>query len=805
MGAGEPKFDAVFAPKRKLDEPNKVYMKSVELTFASAGSALPNTFHVYNPNDGAGLNFQIAAKTSAGAVDYSHTFSGVHVTPINRDADGKWAQGSGRYFSDGSGQGTYYTPFSSAGWYRIHFDYNAPNANRTLFFNATSAAGAPLKIGWVDPAGEANVGIRAIFAVDQASHTFFKGGAFKNPQPAMVAYADNIKVDGRLLYRRTFDQDEFDYPVGYLAAGEHTLTASLTCASGIRGKYYFGINETSFDPNHSKTAWDAAQFVYDGEMRTGDYDAWNEGVAFAQGTTLVAGVRPPPVRRGNIFTVSLESALLNGTSANATLRIYPLGSGSETGWSATRIAASDYTGGIYTTGGFSTRYRELWRVSVPSNAAVGRYVLRAFAPNGSRVGNDVLFYVIHNPLGLLNSYPLSPSAIETYAYDDDFDGTRMELDGELDLDIDGKRDQLIAHYLGGSGSVPPTYGLRVIVTGAFQRTDDANSFSMLDYAVAAASGTTDEFQTMRRLYRIVSQRFSYGGREVDDPSGSFVGGSDPVYGFTPEHAFTYSRPGTALAPERKTGVLCYTSAASLVSLARSVGLLSRMGVSLDGLGGWGDHGFAEAFIPSIPQHGGKTQASDSSPGSDSEHWYVFDPTSPEGWGASQEWTRYSEAVATQAQYGRAARILSGNDLAPYNVVTSLPGWDPLWSPLEPVPAGNVLDESASFQSGPEFWMTSFSLTGWLGRGEKDVYRISKALTGARAVRVRSLPNDGAYLVPKLCVGSSSNNPVMPSRCADAGTHYPLPAGESTIVVFSDTGNQPSLWGDSVQYVLELEY
>lgn len=176
-------------------------------------------------------------------------------------------------------------------------------------------------------------------------------------------------------------------------------------------------------------------------------------------------------------------------------------------------------------------------------------------------------------------------------------------------------------------------------------------------------------------------------------------------------------------------------------------------------------------IPNLPLHGGKLSSSSSSPDSDSDHWYVFDPTSPEGWGTSQEWTRYSEAIATQAQYGRAARILSGNGLSPYDVVTALPGWDPLLPYGTPVNLGDVLNESAAYQSGPELWMTSGSLTGWLGRGEKDTYRISKSLIGAKAVRVRALPNDGAYLVPKLCVGSASADRLRAALQQVPGTAF----------------------------------
>jgi hypothetical protein len=100
------------------------------------------------------------------------------------------------------------------------------------------------------------------------------------------------------------------------------------------------------------------------------------------------------------------------------------------------------------------------------------------------------------------------------------------------------------------------------------------------------------------------------------------------------------------------------------------------------------------------------------------------------------------------------------------------------------------------------------VTGWLGFGEKDVYRISKPVTGAKAVRVRTLPAGGEYLVPKLCVGSASNVPVMPDRCANAASWASLPPGESYVVVFNDALDAPgqrNLRGDSVKYVLELEY
>ena len=643
--------------------------------------------------------------------------------------------------------------------------------------------------------------MRAKIAVDMGSNVFFKGGAYRDVQTSAFAYADNIKVDGQLLYRRTFDQERFNYPIGRLTSGEHTVEATFTNSGSGRAKYWFGVNETSFDPNGIKTSWDATQFVYDGEMRTGDYDAWSEGVAFAQGTSVKAGVRPPPVRQGSAFMVNLENSALNGQTQNATLRIYALGSSTQLAWTATRATASDYAGGIYTNTGFSTRYRELWRVSVPASTPVGRYVLRAFTPAGAQIGTDVVFYVLYNPFALVGTFSSSAAYVATYAYDDDTDGISMELDAPFGADDDAVHDHFLAHVLDdGTG----TYYTRGLMAGSMRRTDPS-AFSMLDYAVAAASGTSDAMQTMRRLYRLSSQRLRYGAAEHDDVSLSFVGTSDPITGFTPAEAVTYSKPGTELPDLRKLSGMCYSSAAVLASLARSVGLMARVTVSLGNLGGWGDHGFAEVYMPTLPYHGGKSTSSTTSAASDTDNWYVFDSTSPEGPDTTspKPWTRYSESVATRAQYGRAAHILSGNALPAYNVVTNNTAWDPHHSDVETTT--DVLNISSAYQSGKEFWMTATGLTGWLGRGEKDVYRINKTSTGAKAVTVRALVNDGEFLAPKICVRAATVDPLMPSRCADAGTRYVLPAGDAYIVVFNDAADAMVRRGDSIQYILELEF
>ncbi len=117
---------------------------------------------------------------------------------------------------------------------------------------------------------------------------------------------------------------------------------------------------------------------------------------------------------------------------------------------------------------------------------------------------------------------------------------------------------------------------------------------------------------------------------------------------------------------------------------------------------------------------------------------------------------------------------------------------------------NALSVTAAYASGPDYWLSRSSITGWLGYWEKDVYRVSKTVTGANRVSVRTLPNDGEYLQPKLCVSPVSNGPPMPEQCATPATSVQLPAGESYVVVFNGTEPVQQYRGDTVQYVLELQ-
>ncbi|WP_080682638.1 transglutaminase-like domain-containing protein [Sorangium cellulosum] len=802
------------APLRALEVPGRVYMRSVEETFAGSGT-FSQVVHVYQPDaNGETIRFELAAKTSTGQVDTSHGFQSVKVT--SRPGESDEIQ---QTQPNSSGQRVYDVPGSRQGWYRFELTYVAPNAGRTLSFRAYDASGNSLKIVWVDPPSAA-AQVRAKVAVDaSASPVFLKGGAYRNTDPSQFAYADNVKVNGNLLYRRGFDQGQYNFPLGQLNAAEHTLEFSLAASAYNPAKFWFGVSEKSFARAAAKASWDRVQFLYQGAMRTGDYDAWSEGVAFAQGATVANGVRPPPVRRGTTFSVAVEDSSLNGTQ-NATVRIISDATGAEVSWAKSLPAEGDYRGGIFANGAFSSRNREHWRITVPSDAPVGRYYARAFAPWGARIGQDVVFYVIHNPYPLVASGAISKAELETYGYDEDEDG--VDLNGGYGSDQDNIRDHFTVLY-----EWSPPYDVQRKLTGAFRRTTDESKFSFLDHAVAAAQGTTSEIETMRRLYRLVTQRYRYSQpTNQGDVSNIFL--SD---GLDPAESLQYAKPNSQLSWEDGIGgVQCYDYAPVLASIARSAGVLSRV-VSSDGnLGGWGNHFFTEAYIPSVPHHGGKTQNSSSAPNSDTVPWYAFDATNPDASGSvpyQYLWERYSEAIAPQAQYGKAVFVLSG--YKPRGTTTNTVTWDPL-GPTDDIGADDVLSLQAAYESGPDFWLTQSGVTGILGRGEKDVYRISKATTGARAVSVSTVPGGGNTLQPVLCVGPyvdpngppAESEPGMPPRwnvsvpvrCADRATTYPLPEGESYVVVFHDHGQPDDAYpdsedrlklGDSVQYVLDLQY
>lgn len=775
---------------RSLETPGNVYLTSIEQR-VDAGGTFSQTFYVYQPDaNGESISFELSAKTSTGATDGAHQFQSVTVTSRPGQADQ-----TTQTLWNSVGNAVYYLATSRQGWYKLQFTYVAPNAGRTLGFRAFDVANNSLQIVWSDPPS-APVRVKASARMQQAGATFFKGGAYRNATSSQSAFADNVTVDGKLLYRRSFDQGSFDFPLGWLSAGSHTLEFTLQ-ASAYPAKFWFGVSDKTFDPTARRSAWNSVQMLYYGETHTSEYDAWNEGVAFAQGPAPGRGVRPAPIRRGTSLGVALDHASLNGSGSNATLRVFPYGSSTQLNWTATRETNGDYAGGIYTNSGFSTRYREHWRVAVPATASVGRYVLRAFTPGGAQIGEDVAFYVIYNPYSLVANGRLSKPELDTFAYDEDEDGVNM-FDAPYGADANAKRHHFTAIYYGqpSMGQFSPDSK----VTGSFRRTgDDPLGLSALDYAMAAADGTASEFDSMRRVLRLTSQQFRYGGSDIsDDTAGRFVSTvEEPTFPWSLEGASFYSRPGNELTDPAQA--ICYTMASILPAYARALGIPSRS-VTATGLGGWAEHAFAEVFIPDLPRHGGTQTSNATSPNSDTDPWYVFDATDPGGNGNSPTWKQYSQAIAPRAQYGRAYQIINGFS-DPFYATTTPVIWD---YDIDGTSTTNALSVTSSYASGPDYWLSRSGITGWLGYWEKDVYRVSKSATGATSVSVRMLPNDGEYLTPKLCVVPVTANPALPERCASPATSVVLPPGESYVVVFNDGAPVQQFRGDSVQYILELQ-
>ena len=785
--ADAPAVAKTTAPLRSLQAPGGVYITSIEHTSSATGN-LQHVVHVYQPDgNGEGIRFELAARTSGGAIDAAHGFQSVTVTSRPGET-GEITQTLG----NANGQRVYALSTSRQGWYRLSFTHVAPSGGRTLTIRAYDTANNPLKLAWSDPPG-VDAQVRVGFRVTQTTNAFFKGGAYRNADPASSAFADSVKVNGALLYRRSFDQGRYNFPLGSLNPGQHTLEFSLS-SSGGAPKYWFGVNEKSFDPLGGRSAWGPVQFLYYGAMHTGDYDAWNDGVAFAQGP-MAEGSRPPPVRRGTTFAVALDDSRLR--AGNATIRISSvLSPQTEVAWTKTLPASSDYAGGIFSGGAPVQRGREHWLVSVPSSAPVGRYKLRAFAPDGAQIGTDVLFYVIHNPYPLLGSTAISKAELEAYGYDEDEDGVAMQ--GPYGTDRDNFRDHFTVLFSAVyQDSLVVGYGPRTKLTGAFRRTGDESRASMLDFAASSMDGTTTELESMLRLYRLVSQRIRYNSpTPIDDTSDYFIG----MGAIEPSLAYWSSLPSSDLWDGVTTGGECFEYGTALAALARSAGLLARP-ISGLSIGGWGNHVFTEAYIPGAGQHGGKRTSSNSSAASDTDPWYTFDATDPNGNGR-RSFVQYAEAVAPRAQYGRARQVTTGSSVI--DAVTNPPIWDPFATSM--FAPSSVLNVTSAYTAGPEYWLTASGVNGWIGYGEKDVYRISKAVTGAKAVRVTTVGGSSS-LALKVCVGSVSNTPIMPERCPNAASSTLLPSGESYVVVFNDAEDAPSryLRGDIAKYVLDLEY
>ncbi|HEY5958324.1 MAG TPA: hypothetical protein VIV60_17290, partial [Polyangiaceae bacterium] len=827
LGATE--LDPDFTP------PRDVYLTSFTATFQYQG-VYAHTVYLYQPLDGDALvRFDLRSEIAgAGLPDASSTFRDVKLL-TNPSQPGQTEQ-TLTATTPTAGTTRFDAMTHGKGWYALTFVYESSSSNRALSYSAVDAQGKPAKTVWVAPSGK-TAKFRVAFQADTPNQVYFKGGAFSGASIQQFAYMDNITVDGRLLYRKGFDQGLFNYPVGYLTSPTHSLEFDFSAWSGAPSQSWFGVSHLSYDPKQReaeaagmtaqgiKTSWDRAQFLYQGPMRTSDYDAWNEGVAFAQsnanvtntGTTFpILGVRPPPVRRGTNFAVALEHQLAGGQAANATLEISLLGNSSLLGWS--RSISQDYTGGTYTASGFSTCYREHWSVYVPVDAPIGRYVLRAFAPDHTQIGTDVLFYVIHNPQAYVGIAGLTKAEVETYGYDEDEDGHKWNLveGASTDSDQDHLRDNFVVvvepPLLGDNGQYLPAdhYSGNAGYSGAFRRSTERSlvDHSLLDYAMASAHGATTEFETMLRLLRYVNQRKRYYNSSIpfvpveEELSLTFATDVEQVLPL----ANACSLPGYDASAYVSGGAVCYTFATLLGAFTRSTGLLSR---AINA----GVHAVTEVYLPTPPN-------GTSFP--DSDRWFVFDATdhksNPEGPYAGAEdpntlpstyFTNLWESVAPRGQYCLAEQLMAASDgwSNGCNWVTTSVDWE---APTAPgsfqLSAQGGKDLTAEYNANSNYRLTASGATGWLSFGAKHVYRLNKTSVNADYIRVRALPSFGSSnLVPELCILPSpfAGGVTGMTRCADAANVRRIPSGESYVIVFNDSENLTRYHGDVTQYRIEL--
>jgi hypothetical protein len=714
------------------------------------------------------------------------------------------------------------------GWYALKFVYRPTGSNRVMTYEAVDAQGSPMKTAWVAPSGK-NCKVTANFKVTSAQNVYFKGAAFSGATIQQFAYADNIKVNGKLMYRKSFDQGFFNHPIGFLPGMTHSLEFDFAAWPGAPSRSWFGVSAVSFDPNQVKTRWDAVQFLYQGPMHTGDYDAWNEGVAFAQSTGSVGtgnasfprlGVRPPPVRRGTTFGIAVENSSLVGTSSNAIVEIAQADTGTLVTWPRSITSGFDYLGGVYSSVGWSPTGREHWNVTIPMDAAIGRYVLKAYTPSRTQIGSDVLFYVIHNPYAYVGTAGLTKAEVEAYGYDEDEDGLGWNLAStQADADQDHGRDNYVVvvsipNYDDQGGYTPPeTYSGTVVNTGAFRRSSDRATWdhSMLDYAMASVQGTTTEFESMVRLLRFVNQRATYeNSRMSEDAEGGLGGWAEEDPARTLAIANACSQPGT-VPPECVHGrAVCYTFASRLAAIARSAGLISRA-LNSD------THAVTETYLPNPPN-------GTSFPNGD--RWFVFDSTdhksNPEGGFAdpydpsdqpSAFFGNYWESVGQRGQHCLGQKFTLAIESASVGnprcnwITTSLdwvvpegPGSFDLGSN-----GGKIL--TADYETDAGYWIPASGMTGWLAFGDKVVYRINKASVNANYIRVRALPSKaGTNLVPEMCILAPPlelSASKLKQRCADAANVRKIPDGDSYVVVFNDSNNLQRFHGDVTQFRIEV--
>jgi transglutaminase-like putative cysteine protease len=617
------------------------------------------------------------------------------------------------------------------------------------------------------------------FRSDGTAPVYLRGGAYGDGADASQSYITNVTLDGTTkLYEYAFNGAEFNFPLdppgstsGFLS-GQHTLAFDWIVSSSY-------VKLMTHICQHG-VPWNDVQITYLSNLHTRDYsDAWKTGVASNSS-------QPAVVRRDSSFMVVGRRTTWPGGDATFEIK---QGTEIQTTWPAP-VRRADYNA--------RDGHFQHWEVKVPPDAKIGNYTLRMSA-NGTDLASPVPFRVIFNPYRQVSS-TFTKQHLETYAYDEDEDG------GDWGADSDHLRDDWTSYHLYPKDN--RTYQLH-----AFAKRD--NEPSVLDLALGAAEGQNNEFDAAARLLRLVNQRLfwqdGWSGDNVDDLLGINQEWWKPATALAPSDAANFSRNGTDLKtadPNKEVEGECMDYAATMIALARSVGIPAKHVASPAAFGWGGFHAWSEIYLPSslLPKQEGKISASGGAD-SDQDNWYVFDATDNAAaylnfWGQSEEsidprtdfWASFADNGASMVTATHPTT----------SIYTSRLDWDPTCSPPN-CANDQAQDIVTDYSRDNDFWITGSSVSSWLSSGDKDIFKLN--LSSPKTVSISVLP---PFASSDLSIVFCAYDFLTPGTnhwfgdCGNAASSRTLGAGPWTIQVFSNSPHDGVHDGNYVHYKVNVQ-
>jgi transglutaminase-like putative cysteine protease len=642
------------------------------------------------------------------------------------------------------------TPTSSTtyGFYQFQLLYHFDNNLSKYHFYATfDDDGTAVPLAWTDPDIASHVDLG--FFTDGTAPSYLRGGAYGDGSDGAKSFISNITLDGQLLYQRAFNGADFNYPLGSAALGTHNLSFDWTASSTNTAKLMTHICQFG-------VPWNDVQITYMSDMHVRDYGAWKTGVATQEAV----------VRRDATFLVIGHGAGLAG--GDGSIQIFKSGS-AQSGWTTVRKEDYDARDGHF----------QHWEVTVPANVAIGEYTLRMLDKSSTPVSGDVPFRVIFNPYRLVDSV-FTHAHLETYAYDEDEDGDNFGVDS------DHGRDEWTAFSL--SGVDTRTYDVH-----SFKARD--GQVSVLDLALAATDGTTDEFQAATLLFRVMNQRIfwfePYSGSDVDDLLGT---DNATATALTTDDTRTFSADNQdlfAAFPTKRINGQCMDFAAGLVGLARAIGIPSKHVATPHAFGWTGFHAWSEVYLPTslLPQQQGST-TSGGGTNSDVDNWYVFDSTDNFSSGG---WEHSEESIDPRVDF--YASFVDNGASVPTNIYTTKVDWCPPGLGTCTQQADDIL---TTYNTPTDFWITSSSVTAWLSGGDKDIFRLH--VTSPVTVSVSA----SSDLDIVTCAYNVAPSSVPFTQCGDAAASRVVQPGDWWIQVFSLSPHDGVHGGNHVPYTLNVQ-